>query len=268
MRNIEPLCEYYKNIFAMKFFGKEVEYLSEKELDKCTSLARIWSYKKNIIPDGFDGFNIFDFNGYDSKDQTLIINPDIALKAKDKICKYCWGVSWNEINEKQIESDVHQSFEFFSSHRKTLIDRRKSGQNIVIHSTAVGKKGRTFLASLIMKEAILLKLDYPALSYSYDWIDFTQLIEAAEKDDYDYAVYRSCDWIVIDNITRHVKSPQQKTYLIGLWNNFFLQRLEDKLPTILVLKFSLEDKTFDAESEFGSGFARIINNDNTVSISL
>jgi DNA replication protein DnaC len=267
MKNIEPLYNHYREIFSNKFFSKKFDDLCGDELWKCSAIARVWAYKKSVIPDGFDEFNIFDFNGLNRKDQSRILDLDVLSEAKDKICRYCWGVSWDSVRD--LELTPQKAYSFFSDLRQILIDRRKRGDNVVIYSDTSGKSGRTFIASLIMKEAILLKMRKTDPSYTYDWIDLSQLKEEASNKDYEFSVYRTCDWLVVDNITRQAcSSENQRKFLVDLWNNFFIDRYEGKLPTILVLKFDINDPTFDAEAEFGSGFDRMIQSDRSLLISL
>lgn len=255
MKNIEPVLYEYKEVIAQNEFGKPYSELTESQQRKCYLAARIYAYKKTILPDGYDNYTIFDFNNFD-KHRRMILDPEIAIELKDRISRYCWGVPWKTIHDQAFD-DVKAASSFLKEHRSTLLRRRKMGQNVVIHGDAERAKGRTFLASIIMREAILTKC-IPSNTYTFDWVDATQLMSAAIKDDSDISEYKSCDWIVIDNITRYKISDAARAYRISLLNDFFIERFEDKLPTILVCKFSLNDPEFDPLQEFGSGFARMV----------
>jgi hypothetical protein len=265
MKNIEPLFKEYAEKIALERHGKSFNELGDAEAGVVRAAARVMAYKKGILPDGFQNFTIFNFDGISPKTGETLLDIDIATSAKDSICKYCWGLSWETL--RQFQTDPEKALPLLSHRRKKMIDRHREGHNVVLFGENVRKKGRTFMASLIMREAVFLKA-LPGNMYTYGWVDFTQLIGHAKRDDVEYSEYKSCDWLVVDNISRNNMSANQIAYIISLLNDFFIERFEDKLPTILALKFDLRDLTFDPDAELGSGFARMIESNRTLQIPL
>ena len=71
-----------------------------------------------------------------------------------------------------------------------------------------------------------------------------------------------------DNILRKPRSLKQHSLLSDLVDPFFLARLYNRQPTILVFKFDIRDKSFDIENTFGVGISRIIDSRRTFKIPL
>jgi len=270
MRNIEAIKQKYVSYFAEKYYNKTERELVEKELRQCSSIAELWAYVHSVIPDGFGDYTIFDFNGYavNKKNNTTssTISKGIALAAKNKICKYCWGMTWDEIHRQKEESS--SSIGSFLRDRSIMKRRSDKGNNIVIHGSSDRPIGRTMLASIVMKEAIRLRVTQRSRGHSYDWIDFSRLTHAIEKDTDELSDYRSCDWLVVDNIIRKPRSDKQTTFISDLIDPFFLDRLYNNQPTILVFKFDVRDKFFDVEKTFGIGIGRILEDKKTFKIPL
>ncbi len=150
-----------------------------------------------------------------------------------------------------------------------MLKRREQGSNIIIYGLSEKPIGRTMLASIIMKEAIRLRVrNLAKRGQSYDWIDFSQLFNAIRKDTNELPDYKSCDWLVVDNIIKKPRSVKQNTLLSDIVDPFFLDRLCNRQPTILVFKFDVRDRSFDMEKTFGIGISRIINDKRTFKIPL
>lgn len=269
MRNIENIKKRYIKLFAHKYYNKLESQLTDQEKDNCFSLAELWAYIYVVVPEEHSKYTIFDFDGYisnKSNDRQNVISHPIALSAKDKICKYCWGIGWEEI-KKQKAIDGGNIISFLRK-RSIMMNRLKKGDNIVIFGTSEEPIGRTMLASIVMKEAIKLRVTHRDRKQTYDWIDFTKLFEAIFKDSNDLSDYRSCDWLVVDNIMSKFRSAKQTTLMIDLIDTFFIDRFNYRLPTILVFKFDIRDKSMMMEKRFGVGINRIIRSKRTYRIPL
>ena len=124
------------------------------------------------------------------------------------------------------------------------------------------------IASIIMKEAIRLRVTHRKRSHTYDWIDFSKLVQAIENKSNDLADYRSCDWLVVDNIQRKNRTAKQITFISDLIDPFFIDRYKNKQPTILVFKFDIRDKSLLMEQLLGVGINRIVESKRTYKIPL
>jgi len=272
MKNIEKIKLGYTKFFAQDLYGKDSIFkLSEEESSVCLSLAEMWAYIYSVVPEEHGHYTIFDFMGCIvdkvTKEQKTVIPSKVALHAKNEICKYCWGMEWKTIKENKSKMDKKTMMKFLREH--SVMERRlNSGHNVVIYGSSSQPIGRTMIASIIMKEAIKLRVTQRKRKHTYDWIDFNILMNAVKNDSFDLADYRSCDFLVVDNITTSVRSAKQTTLLIDLVDPFFIGRLADKLPTILVFKFDITSPTVIMEKSFGGGINRIIESNKTCKIPL
>jgi hypothetical protein len=119
-----------------------------------------------------------------------------------------------------------------------------------------------------MKEAIKLRVTHGTRKHTYDWIDFNTLINAARQDSFDLADYRSCDFLVVDNIINTTRTVKQNTFIVDTIDPFFLGRFYNKLPTILVFKFNIDNPTVSIENKFGVGVNKIVESNRTCKIPL
>lgn len=278
MKNIEKLKKNLIKEFAKKYRNKDVDKLTIRELKKISETAEWWAYVHTAVPDGFGKYSIFDFNGYaiDKKDnsKTHAISKKVAAIAKDKICMYCWGMRWKDIHKKK-EEDL-DSINVFLKNKSIMDKRREFGNNVVVHGQSDTPIGRTMVASIIMREAIRLRISKCTIGDTYDWVDYSKLFDAIKQDSMDsrslgsmaLAYYKSCDWLVIDNIEKKSRSDKQTTLVSDLVDPFFWDRYNNQQPTILVCKFDIRDRMFDLEKTFGVSFGRIINSKKTFNIPL
>ena len=119
-----------------------------------------------------------------------------------------------------------------------------------------------------MKEAIKLRVTHGTRKHTYDWIDFNTLINAARIDSFDLADYRSCDFLVVDNIVSTIRTVKQNTFIVDTIDPFFLGRFYNRLPTILVFKFNVDSPVAMIENNFGVGVNKIIESNRTYKIPL
>lgn len=272
MKNIEKVKLGYTKLFAKEFCEKDSIFdLSEEESSICSSIAEFWAYVYSVVPEEHGHFTIFDFVGEIfnkiTKEKKEVIPKDIVLQAKNEICRYCWGMNWETIKSKKEKMDQKSTMKFLRE--RSVMDRRlKNGNNVAIYGASSQPIGRTMVASIIMKEAIKLRVTHRARKHTYDWIDFNTLINAARKDSFDLADYRSCDFLVVDNIISAYRSAKQTTYIIDMVDSFFNGRFYDRLPTILVFKFDIDNPAMMVEKHFGVGINKIIESNRTSKIKL
>jgi len=220
---------------------------------------------KAIIPDPYLNFTINDFTGkHDGKN---VLSLDIAVRAKEQLVKYCWGdgmtlEKFNSLNDDQ-RKDVSK------------IDlRRREGRNVVIYSDAASfseetsNKGKTFIAALIMKEAIGRRSRPGGSALKYDWLEFSMLQYLRKNSDSELNPMRVCDWLVVDDISNlSAQSAAADAYISQLVNPFFFERLQDGLPTIFVFRFDVSKATF-LEERFGLAISKIVRDPRSFKISL
>lgn len=272
MKNIEKTKLGYTKLFAQELYSKDfISELTEVESSICSSLAEMWAYIYSVVPEEHSHFTIFDFLGYTfdkiTKERKVVIPSAIALHAKNEICKYCWGIGWSIIKDHKAKMDKKTMMKFLRGHSK-LDKRLESGNNVAIYGSSSQPIGRTMVASIIMKEAIKLRVTHGTKKHTYDWIDFNTLVNAARQDSFDLADYRSCDFLVVDNIINTSRTVKQNTFIVDTIDPFFLGRFYNKLPTILVFKFNINNPTVSIEHKFGVGINKIVESNRTCKIPL
>lgn len=279
MKKVDKLIQSYKTVHAKRFLNKKVEDLTEAEFVEVKKIAEMSAYIDGVIPDGFGDYTIFDFNGQaiNKKDnsKTSTISPKVALRAKNAICKYCWGLTWKEISNKRKENE--KAAKKYLREHSVMMQRYQNRNNIVIYGESKRPIGRTMLASIVMKEAFRLRITHNTIGHSYDWVDFSKLFRAIEtsvlksknNEESDELIdYKTCNWLVVDNIQKKLRSEKQTTLYSDLLDSFFLSRYESDQPIILVFKFDIRDKHFDFERAYGTGLSKIIESDRTFKIPL
>jgi len=269
MKNIEYAKKQFINFFSEKYYQKIPAELTESEMEVCSSLSEVWAYIYKVVPEEHGKFTIFNFDGYVTgklgQKMESKLPDDIVQDVRNKICKFCWDIGWEEINSQSLKDENINSF---LRKRSAMMKRFKSGSNIVIFGASNKPVGRTMLASIVMKEAIRLRAIHRDRGQTYDWIDFSKLCSAIEKETDDLVDYKSCDWLVVDNILRRARTSKHTTFLVDKIDPFFINRYSNKQPTILVFKFDIRDENFDMEKSFGIGISRILDSKRTLKIPL
>ncbi len=254
MKNIEILKQKYKRRFIHKL--EDFDLSDEKKNLNCSVISEIWAYFERIIPEDFLKCNLFDLHGITKDEKKL--DTEIFIKAKNLFCKYCWGVEWQKIDEVCKSDD--KKIKNFIWHNSVMQRRLQNGENLVIFGTSSSPVGKTIFASIAMKEAIKLRRKPGFRGQMYEWVDLSVLQHAIanEKDNNEIGDYRACDWLVVDNINRmDIASLKQREYLTGMLNPFFVERYNNKLPTILVFSFDIEED-IDMQKSMGFGLAKIV----------
>jgi hypothetical protein len=212
----------------------------------CTrmKMAEVWAYRDAVIPNEYRNFTISDFTGF--KDKKRLLKDSVAGKASMAIKKYCW----NDIDEGE-EYDPMTWLE-----KSAMPHRRSYGTNMCIYgnpwtsdsSTGVAKPfrqplGRTMLASIVLKEAINLRLlpGSKHLSDRYGWISYhqltTMLMEKANgRKDFDDDIWHheTADWLVLDGL--ELRKDAGMAFRASVLDQFFIGRSQGYRPTILVFQ--------------------------------
>ena len=254
MKNIEILKKKYRNKFASILEKSDIS--NDKKSLSCSIIAEIWAYFERTIPEDFLKCNLFDIHGITEDEKSLDIN--ILIKAKNVLCEYCWGVEWQKIDN--IYKSDEEKIKNFIWNNSVIPKRIKNGDNLIIFGDSNSPIGKTLFASIVMKEAIKLRRKSFFRGQTYEWVDISILQHALlnEKEKGEIEDYHTCDWLVVDNINRmDFASIKQREYITGLFNPFFIERYENKLPTILTFCFDIENN-IDLQKAVGSGIARMI----------
>jgi hypothetical protein len=267
MKDIQVLRRQYFDSLISKHlpFGQTDE--NENIHGNCMIVAETMAYLDTIIPDEHRKYTIFDFNGRTNHEEK-VLDKDVALRGKNLVCKYCWGLTWQELMTKfKSEDNINK----YIQQNSVLMRRLKQGSNVAIFGQSIERIGRTFIASIILKEAIKLRLKVQGVrGQTYDWVDFAVLKKALVEDKGEGAIdYKAADWLVVDNIVNiGAFSDAQKTLMTDAIDPFFLGRLRNKLPTILVFKFDIRDNTIELDKKVGAGIVHILNSSKTCKIPL
>jgi len=263
MKNIDQLKQIYAAKIAKKFCNIDNISMCSKENCSCKIAAEVKAYIKTIIPPPYHKLTIDDFHGkYNGKQ---ILSSQTVNRAKEKLVKYCWGdnINLREFYDIPISKRSERSF---------ISERRKKGNNVVIYSdnnVMNNSSGKTFIASLIMQEAIKSRINPGNYIQTYEWLSFFSLESMIKKDDGNSVSYSStCDWLVVDDIVGLMNSPNMDAYISRIIDPFFMDRLKDGLPTIFVFRFDVSKYTSILEKKFGIAMSKIINDSNTYTISL
>jgi len=282
MKSIEKPLKVYIERYAEKYYSRKPDKLTKEEMADMLPIAKWAAFVDITIPDGFGNYTILDFNGYaiNKKDnsKTITIPKAIAKRARNLICKYCWNVPWRNIAEKKKQGQ--KAVQEYLRTRSVMGKRYFDGNNIAIYGESKKPIGRTMLASIVMNEAIKLRHTKHVISHTYDWVDFSHLFREIERsmmdndhkggdnDSKDLIGYKTCDWLVVDNIQKKLRSEKQNTLYSDFLDSFFHGRYESELPTILVFKFDIRDKLFDFEKTYGIGLSKMLESDRTIKIPL
>ena len=262
-------------LYAKKFCGLDNPANCMQASCSCSVAAEFRAFINKTIPDGFRNFSIRDFHGKTSEGTRL--NLQVARAAKEQVFKFCWkDLSLLERLSILSEEELNKA--------SIIADRIARGHNVVIHGASPKQLvnsdggrtvqespiGRSFIASVITKEAIKLKLDPKFRYLSFEWVQFNPLLQAIKADGEEATHYESCGWLVVDDITESMlkASPAHKAFAETLLDSFFTHRLRQKHPTVLVFKFDINARRSEIEGAFGVAINKIINDRNTCVISL
>ncbi|MFA5759808.1 MAG: hypothetical protein WC942_10700 [Clostridia bacterium] len=266
MKSIQEIKQiYFEKLWEI--YGVSAHNKPSVEIEKlrseCLIVAETQAHMKVIIPEEFQKYTINDFNGKSKKN---ILPKNIALNAKNIVSEYCWGESFKEIKSKFPNKEKLNRY--LKTHSFMDI-RSNEGRNIVIFGQG-NMIGRTMLASIIMKEAIKLRiLRNGVRGHTYSWVDLAYLQNEIIKDSPISIDYRVSNWLVVDNIFPFdYMSEKQRGYVFSALDAFFLDRLNSGLPTILVFKFDITEEDLDITKRVGMGISQILQNQKTFKVPL
>lgn len=261
MKDITDLVKKYQS--SLSSANPDIDYFSIKRM------AEVRSFWDVVLPEGYCHYNIGDFDGIlDSGKKE--IDDDVALNAKKKIIEYCWDLTIEKISEIKLNRNELSKYSLIPT-------RRDNGHNVFIYGGDDKKKvGRTMVASLIMKEAILQRTNRDGQLDSYDWVNFSVLKEEIAKEREakelpDLNSYKNSTWLVIDNIRiKGSESISQQMFLSSLLEPFFFFRVKNKLPTIFVFRENISQDIYvkNITNFFGDTVYSIFINKNTTHICL
>lgn len=258
MRSILSLKKIYYNdlVAQLQFDGLSIEEEMERAKKRCRSVAEVRAFIDTLIEKEYRKLSIFDFNG-ETKSKQKALEPKEAMRAKNLVCKYIWGYSWQELHEKfRTESEIKK----YIACNSVLKRRLENGNNVAIYGGTNGPCGRTMVASIIMKEAIKMRLFVPnVVTHTYDWVDFQTLTESIRDNDKEVPDYRTADWLVVDNICCKKESEKQVSFRTNLIDPFFMYRLKNNLPTILVFQYDIRARREALYKTLGIGVSNIVN---------
>jgi len=259
MKDISILKKKFMKMIAKKNCGvDDMSRCPNGDMCECDQAAEIKAYLCSVLPSPYYNLTIDDFTGK-NKDVQLL-DPVIAIAAKKQIIKYCWG---------DIPIEKFNTMSSLERREKSVLNERlKEGRNVVIHSDNNNKKGKTFAASLIIQEAIKNRAMPGNYTQTYDWLEFSLLSYYMKREDPILNSSRSADWLVIDDIIGVIQSKNSDAYISSIINPFFIERLQDKLPTIFVFRFDIFDPTFSLEEKFGTAISKIVEDTRTFKIAI
>jgi DNA replication protein DnaC len=254
-----------------RYYASQCEHCSCDDISKCSKpngcvckvAAEAKAYMCSIIPHPYHKYTIWDFNGLTDSGTTL--SPTVVSNAKSILLKYCWrsvtldDLQINIYNRKDLDLD-----------KKSIMDKRLThGTNVLIHSPNGSQTGKTFVASIIMREAIKQRVKPGGAVQTYDWIPFVKLKHLIRKEDESISHLESCDWLVVDDIPYDSGQTRgSEAYMSSLIDPFFAERLDSGLPTIFVFKFDINDQANRWEDVFGLTISSIVKDKHSCKIKL
>src|SRR5665213_329340 len=247
----------------------------------CERRAVIWAHIVSTIPDEYMRFTIDNFTGEmvlkDGKKER-ILPEELVATAKRQVLDYCWrGIA---------DGEDYGTAEWL---KRSMLDHRfRNNESLVIYGAkwvtdkndGKGKPfqkpfGRTMIAAIVMKEVIFLRWLEGHLGDSYEWADYSTLVnrllvQADGTKEYDESIhdYREADWLCVDSISVLERgSDAQRTFRSSVLDRLFCERREAGKPNILVFQDNIE-KVEDLAYEFGGEISRIIKSNKTHRVAL
>jgi len=258
-KNKERYCKYYAERCEHLQGNDDIFLCSLGGRCTCRLAAEIQAYLHTILPQGYTHFTIFDFDGIRNKEELL--EPKQVIKIKEKISHYCWGSSYSELRDISARNTL-------DADKCSIMDqRRDQGDCLIIHGDTHKQSGRTLVASIVLREAIRRRFTSNANALqTYEWVEFESLKAcaiASQLSDYQYA-----DWLVVDNfVLMDDATRRAKDYIASIIDPFFITRVEENLPTILVFRFNIRSVA-SMQQLFGVGIEKMINKPGTIEILL
>tara|TARA_Y100000310_G_C20691493_1_gene822566 strand:+ start:2347 stop:3144 length:798 start_codon:yes stop_codon:yes gene_type:complete len=259
-KNKERYCRYYAERCEHLQGKDNIVLCPLKGRCTCRLAAEIQAYLHTILPQGYQQFTIFNFDGRRGKEELLEAKQ--VIKIKEQISNYCWGLPYSRLKDLSARNTL-------DADKSSVMDKRRArGDCVVIHGDASKQSGRTLIASIILREAIRRRFASNANALqTYEWVEFESLkayARAGQLTNYQYA-----DWLVVDNFSQiDTDAPRHiKNYIASVIDPFFITRAEENLPTILVFRFNIKSVA-SMQQFFGVGVERMINRTGTIEVLL
>jgi hypothetical protein len=263
MKEITKIKERLEQRYCKKFCGVKDPESCPKTHCSCAMAAETKAYMDAVIPKPYSQMSLKDLNGKGENGE-LIMNDFLLKKIKKQLSNYCFrGVDINNLDQYSI-SDLNS--------KSIMHHRRENCDNLVIYSDEENTSssyigGKTFISSLVMKEAIKSRILNGNISESYDWIQYSALKQRLISDPDSLSDTKCCDWLVIDDITSESQSTRnQKSLISSKLDSFFYERAEDGLPIIFVFRFDVTINHSEIEDYYGLTMAKTVKNSQKISL--
>lgn len=262
MKEITKVKENLESKYCKKFCGVSTPQNCPKSHCACSAAAETRAYMEVVIPKPYCSLSLKDFNGKD-KSGRIICNNYVLSKVKQQLAKYCWkGIDFNNIDKYSTEELNSKSI---------ISQRREDCENLVIYADEEGNNdevtGKTFVASLVMKEAVKNRVINGRSSESYDWIQYSVLKQRLMNEPEALSNTKCSDWLVVDDIVSEAQSSRnQRSFIASKLDSFFYERSEDGLPTIFVFRFDVTVDHSSIEDYYGLTMAKIVKNSHKISL--
>lgn len=283
MKDIQLNKSYFFKEYAQKNCGLENPSLCEKDYCDCKMQSEISGLIVSIIPLGFRNYSIKELDGLD-KEGNPVLSPQAVMDAKEKVSRYCWDIE----GETEIERlNNLESMDTSQLEKASIIgDKIRSGKSVIIHGRSIRQiveedeknrkiikpnpSGKTFLAAVLTREAIKLRVKRGYSQLIYDWIDFSSLFTHIKEDGIEKVNYANCNWLVADDISTNFLhgSEAQSTLYHSVLDPFFAERIKGNMANVLVFKFDIIDNMPMIEKSLGTSITKIITNKDTLIIDL
>lgn len=196
------------------------------------------------------------------------MDSHVALNAKKKVVEFCWGLPSIIQKLSLMKMDDLNS-------RSIMAKRIEAGCNVVIHGEprrtvvegdgpikeiVIKPMGRTFIASILTKEALRLTCKKKHRLMSVEWVEFNTLMQMIKDNAVEATHYEFADWLVVDNISDSLfgMSAAARSFIVPQLDAFFDSRLKGRRSTVLSLRFNLDKNKRQIESYLGTSLIDMI----------
>ncbi|NJO65370.1 MAG: hypothetical protein HC836_46940 [Richelia sp. RM2_1_2] len=188
----------------------------------CKVAAEIKAFIEAILPQDYINCKIDQFNGR-LLDGTIAIENSFLKEAKENLILYCNGPRGYK---KYKENVAYKNIPSY------MDERRDSGDNLVIYADSNTKvdipgkiikktpKGKTMLASIVMKEAIKRRGNGRNYHQTYGWWPYSRLKKALQEESRtneeicQIPDLLSMDWLVVDDIWESPEMSENKSLIL------------------------------------------------------
>lgn len=283
MKDISNLFEKYLAAYRKGCNHFQGGSCSRREGCDCVAPAEVWAFTEHLVPRSCFSKHLDSFVGVvPGEEDGQVLSPAVVAEAKRVLVEYCWG---------NVKYDASTDFQSPQMLQRSVLDRRRNdGTSLIIHGNSqrgmttkspkgiplpqVQKKsvGRTLLASIVMKEVIRRRSFPGHVADSYEWVSFPALkSRVTDRDHSAITDYQTADWLVVDGIHPLERvSDNMRGYQLEKLNAVFVDRIENRLPTILVFQFDItaDLRAGTLHEKVGLGMSQIVEDDTTFKINL